>query len=218
MARCLLVTPETMPEALSEAVAVLRRGGVVAYPTDTVYGLAVDAINVEAIARLYAVKGRPDAKALPLIIGDIGQLVQVVASVPSQAEKLMAAFWPGPLTLLFEPHAALPARLRGESPRIGVRWPAAVLSQQLARGLGRAITATSANCSDAPAALSAAEVVKQLGISVDLILDGGRAEGSEVSTVLDVVTTPPRIRRFGKVSPQAIEAVLGLQGSPGPTC
>jgi L-threonylcarbamoyladenylate synthase len=213
----LRVTPETMSEVVHEAVAVLRQGGVVAYPTDTVYGLAVDAMDVGAIVRLYDVKGRPDAKALPLIIGDVGQLAEVAAVVPPQAEKLMAAFWPGPLTLLFEPHEALPVQLRGGSPRIGVRWPAAMLSQQLARELGHAITATSANRSSAPAALTAEEVARQLGSSVDLILDGGRAESTEVSTVLDVVMTPPGIRRAGKISSLAIEASLRMWGLPGPT-
>lgn len=211
MPRCLSVTPETMPEVLREAVDVLRHGGVVAYPTDTVYGLAVDAFNTAAISRLYAVKQRPDDKALPLIIGEVGQLAQVAAAVLPQAEQLMAAFWPGPLTLLFEPHEALPVLLRGESPRIGVRWPSAVLSQQLARELGHAVTATSANRSGAPVALTAAEVVMQLSSSVDLILDGGRAESSEVSTVLDVVVTPPRVLRAGKIPIPAIEAVLGVR-------
>jgi len=213
--RCLRVTPETMLEVLHEAVAVLRQGGVVAYPTDTVYGLAVDAMDVKAILRLYDVKGRPDAKALPLIIGDVGQLTEVAAAVPPQAEKLISAFWPGPLTLLFEPHEGLPVQLRGESPRIGVRWPAALLSQQLAREFGHAITATSANRSGAPVALTAAEVARQLGASVDLILDGGRAESAAVSTVLDVVVTPPCIRRPGKIASRAIDAALGTSGLPG---
>ncbi len=219
-ARCIQVASATMPEViyeeiLREAVAVLRRGGVVAYPTDTVYGLAVDATDVEAIARLYEVKGRPGAKALPLIIGEMAQLTEVVARIPPQAEKLISAFWPGPLTLLLEPHEALPSQLRGESLRIGVRCPAAILSRQLALQLGHAITATSANRSDAPAALTAEDVARQLGSSVDLILDGGRAKSSEVSTVIDAVVTPPCIRRPGKVSSQAIDAVLGASGSPG---
>jgi L-threonylcarbamoyladenylate synthase len=216
--RYLRVTPETMVEVLHDAVAVLRRGGIVAYPTDTVYGLAVDATAVEAIGRLYDVKGRPEAKALPLIIGDVEQLAEVAAEVPLPAEKLMAAFWPGPLTLLFEPHEALPVQLRGESPRIGVRWPAAILSQQLAKAFGHAITATSANRSGVPAALTAEEVARQLGASVDLIIDGGRAESAAVSTVLDVMAVPPCIRRSGKISAQAIEAVLSASGLPGPAC
>ena len=216
--RYLRVMPETMVEVLHDAVAVLRQGGVVAYPTDTVYGLAVDAMAVEAIVRLYDVKGRSDAKALPLIIGDVGQLTEVAASVPPQAEKLIAAFWPGPLTLLFEPQEGLPVQLRGESSRIGVRWPAAILSQQLAKAFGHAITATSANRSGAPAALTAEEVARQLGASVDLIIDGGRAESAEVSTVLDVVAVPPCIQRPGKISSQAIETVLRASGLPGPAC
>lgn len=214
MSRCLSVTPASMPEVVREAVAVLRHGGVVAYPTDTVYGLAVDAFNVEAIARLYTVKQRPDDKALLLIIGEMGQLAQVAAAVSPQAEQLMAALWPGPLTLLFEPHEALPALLRGNSPRIGVRWPSAALSQQLARELGQAVTATSANRSGAPVALTAAEVERQLATSVDLILDGGRAASSAVSTVLDVVAVPPRVLRPGKISAQAIENILGVRITP----
>ncbi len=213
---CLQVTSATMPEVVREAVDVLRRGGVVAYPTDTVYGLAVDATNVAAIARLYEVKGRPDAKALPLIIGDTGQLAEVAATVPPRAEKLMAAFWPGPLTLLFEPHEALPAQLCGASPRIGVRWPAAVLSQQLAQALGHAITATSANRSGATAALTAEAVAGQLGTAIDLILDGGRAESAEVSTVLDAVAVTPCVLRPGKISSRAIEAALGGAVVSGP--
>jgi L-threonylcarbamoyladenylate synthase len=112
----------------------------------------------------------------------------------------------------------LPVQLRGQSPRIGVRCPATILSQQLAKACGHAITATSANRSGAPAALTAEEVARQLGASVDLIIDGGRAESAEVSTVLDVVAVPPCIRRPGKISSQAIEAVLRAAGLPGPAC
>src|SRR5574341_165067 len=140
MTRLLAVDPEH-PAAvvLDEAVAVLRYGGVVAYLTDTVYGLAVDALRPEAIARLYEVKGRPDSKALPVIIGALEQLPLVVATVPATAARLMAVFWPGPLTLLLPPHERIPPALLGESDRIGVRWPASTLSQQLALGLGGAI-------------------------------------------------------------------------------
>ena len=204
------------PAALRQAIDVLRQGGVVAYPTDTVYGLAVDATNAKAIARLYEVKGRPDAKAVPLIIGDMGQLDEVAVAPSPLAQQLMAAFWPGPLTLLLQPCEALPAALRGDSPRIGVRWPAAPLSQALARQFGHAITATSANRSGAPAALSAAETARQLGASVDFILDGGRAESAEVSTVLDVVSEPPRILRAGKISQRDIEAIAGAVVGPEP--
>src|SRR5262245_60760096 len=106
MTHLLAVDPERPAATVcAAAVAVLRRGGVVAYPTDTVYGLAVDALQSEAIARLYAVKGRPESKALPVIIGSLAQLPLVVATVSATAARLVAAFWPGPLTLLLPPHA-----------------------------------------------------------------------------------------------------------------
>ena len=122
MARRLAVDPQDpAPAVLAEALAVLRRGGVVAYPTDTVYGLAVDAMRPDAIAHLYTVKGRPESKALPVIIGALPQLAAVVATVPALAERLMAAFWPGPLTLLLPPHPRVPATLLGDSDCISVR-------------------------------------------------------------------------------------------------
>lgn len=213
MTRLLVVDPQNPAQAvLDDAVAVLRQGGVVAYPTDTVYGLAVDATRHDAIARLYAVKGRPAEKALPVIIGDLAQLAQVVSSVSETAARLMAVFWPGPLTLLMAPHPEVPPLLLGESTRIGVRWPASPLSQRLALDLGRAITASSANRSGAPAALTAAEVVAQLAPAVDLVLDGGSMTNPTVSTVLDVTVTPPYIERDGRITWQAIHDVLALQG------
>jgi L-threonylcarbamoyladenylate synthase len=210
MPRCLRLAPD-QPEAalMQEAVRVLRRGEIVACPTDTVYGLAVDAMNTDAVSRLFAVKGRCTTKAIPLIIGDLSQLSQVADTVPSQAEILIATFWPGPLTLLFKPRVDLPEALRGSSPQIGVRCPAAVISQYLANGLGRPITATSANRAGAPAALNAAEVMAQLGADIDLVLDGGAASSADVSTVLDVTTSPPRVLRTGKITLAAIEEVLG---------
>lgn len=210
MSRRLVVDPTCPdPAVLHEAVTVLRRGGVVAYPTDTVYGLAVDARQPAAIARLYTVKGRPETKALPIIIGALAQLDEVVTAVPAVAAQLIAAFWPGPLTLLLPPHSSVPVRLLGTSDRIGVRWPASAISQQLASGLGGAITASSANRSGAPAALSAEEVWTQLAPAVDLVLDGGPVSNPVVSTVLDVITTPPCVLRVGRVPVPALEALLG---------
>jgi L-threonylcarbamoyladenylate synthase len=212
MARYLTVDPRC-PEALivREAVTVLQGGGVVAYPTDTVYGLAVDALNEVAVARLYTVKQRPADKALPLIIGDLGQLSQVVAALPGRAEQLIAAFWPGPLTLVLEPHACIPTSVLGQSGGVGIRWPAAALSQRLALVLGRAITASSANRSGCPAALTAAEVVTQLASRVDLILDGGAVANADVSTVVDLTVDPPALLRAGKIPAAAIEIVLGCR-------
>jgi L-threonylcarbamoyladenylate synthase len=194
---------------LQEALLVLRQGGVVAYPTDTVYGLAVDALNPDAVARLYAVKQRPQEKAIPLIIGALEQLSQLVAPLSCTAKRIVAAFWPGPLTLLIPAHEQAPQHLLGEGRRIGVRWPPVALSQQLASGLGGAITATSANLSGCPVALSASEVVAQLAATIDLVLDGGVVQSSQVSTILDIGVHPPRLIRAGRLSVQEIEAALG---------
>ena len=210
MGLCRVLDP-TCPDPLTiqEAARILQRGGVVAYPTDTVYGLAVDAFNEAAVARLYAVKQRSADKAFPLIIGEPGQLAHVCAHIPRIAARLIDAFWPGPLTLLLEPHACVPALIRGDSPRIGVRWPASPISQALAVATGRAITASSANLSGRPAALCAADVVAHLASVVDVVLDGGAVVSPEVSTILDVLAEPPRIVRAGKVRQQALEDVLG---------
>ena len=210
MTRRLTVDPHCPDRAvLQEALAVLQRGGVVAYPTDTVYGLAVDAMNPEAVARLYGVKRRPQEKALPLVISGLEQLSQLVAPPSCTARRMMDAFWPGPLTLLMPPHEQVPPHLLGRSRRIGIRWPQAGLSQQLALGLGRAVTATSANLSGAPAALSASEIITQLASTVDLVLDGGVVQSPEVSTILDVGVQPPCLSRAGKLQAEEIEAVLG---------
>ncbi|MGE3538990.1 MAG: L-threonylcarbamoyladenylate synthase [Candidatus Tectimicrobiota bacterium] len=210
MSRLLTINPLIPePAVIQQAVAVLQQGGVVAYLTDTVYGLAVDARQPEAIARLYTLKERPAIKALPVLIGALAQLDTLVATVPDAAARLLAAFWPGPLTLVMQPHASVPKPLLGSSAGLGVRWSAAALGQQLALGLGGAITATSANRSGCPEALSAGEVWSQLAPAVDLVLDAGPAASPVVSTVLDVTVTPPCLLRSGRVSRQALEAVLG---------
>lgn len=210
MPRCLKVDSSRPAAAvLREALAVLRRGGIVAYPTDTVYGLAVDAMNPQAVARLYRAKRRPPEKAIPLIVSGLDQLARLIAPPSCAAKRIMAVFWPGPLTLLMPAHEQAPPHLLGAGRRIGVRWPQSALTQQLAQGLGHAITATSANRSGLPAALGASEVVAQLATAIDLVLDGGIARSTEVSTILDVGAHPPRLCRPGKLSVQQVEAALG---------
>ena len=212
MTRCIQVDPRCPDsEALDDAASVLRRGGIVAYLTDTVYGLAVDARLPQAIASLYALKGRSSDKAMPLIVGAPEQLSDVAVALPQYAEPLMAAFWPGPLTLLLSPHPNLPDALLGNTERIGVRWPDSPLSQGLALRVGGALTASSANRSGAAAALSAAEVEAQLAPDVDMIIDAGRANEPQVSTVLDITVEPPRMIRAGKIPQAAIESVLGCR-------
>lgn len=212
MTRCARIDPQCPSGGLlDDAASVLQRGGIVAYLTDTVYGLAAAARLPQAIGRLYDLKGRSTDKAIPLIIGAPAQLSEVAVDLPRRAESLMAAFWPGPLTLLLSPHPKLPTALLGNTGRIGVRWPDSPLSQGLALRLGGAITASSANRSGAAAALSAAEVMAQLAPGVDLVLDAGSADAPQVSTVLDITVEPPLMIRQGRIPQDAIEAVLGCQ-------
>ena len=212
MTRCARIDPQCPSAALlDDAVSVLRRGGIVAYLTDTVYGLAVAARLPHAIDRLYALKGRSTDKAIPLIIGAPEQLSEVAVALPWRAESLIAAFWPGPLTLLLSPHPKLPTTLLGNTGRIGVRWPDSPLSQGLALRVGGAITASSANRSGVAAALNAAEVEAQLAPDVDLVLDAGSADEPQVSTVLDITVEPPRMIRAGKIPQAVIESVLGCE-------
>jgi L-threonylcarbamoyladenylate synthase len=219
MARCLRVDASRPDVAvIEETVTVLRHGGVVAYPTDTVYGLAVDALNPEAVRRLYDVKRRSMTKAVSVIIGSPEQLSDLVLPPSPTAERLMAAFWPGPLTLVMVPYTHVPASLLGDTGRLGVRLPRLGLCQRLAQGLGRAITATSANRSGASVALSASEVMAQLDSTIDLVLDGGAVQSPEVSTVVDVAAEPPHLYRVGKIVPADIEAVLGYALIPAPEC
>ncbi len=219
MPRCLKVDSSHPSSAvLHEALVVLRQGGIVAYPTDTVYGLAVDALNPQAVARLYGAKRRPPEKAIPLIVGGLDQLSQLVAPPSCAAKRMMAVFWPGPLTLLMPAHERAPQHLLSAGRRIGVRWSQIALNQQLAQDLGNAITATSANLSGRPAALCASEVVAQLVSTIDLVLDGGVAQSTEVSTILDVGSHPPRLCRPGKLSIQEVEAELGCAVMQDASC
>lgn len=189
---------------LSESVAALHRGEVVAYPTETVYGLGVDPLSNAALDRLYAVKRRDPDHPVLIVIGAIEQLDELVQAVPASAQKCIEAFWPGPLSLLFPRAQSVPERLANPAGRICVRWSSHPIAAQLAREFGRGITSTSANRSGAPPALSAEEV-PQPGVSV--CIDGGPCGGSTVSTVYDSETD--RILREGAISHAALDAALG---------
>ncbi len=193
-----------LPEqALDRAVAVLQGGGVVAFPTETSYGLAVDPTNPEAVGRLFLVKRRPPEKPLLLLAADGKQLAQVVTTVPKLYLPLMEAFWPGPLTLIFPARPELDQRVTGGTGTVGVRISPHPLARELARRFGRPVTATSANLSGQLPANTPAEVVAQFGANVDALLDGGVVPGGLPSTVCGlragklVVVRPGRIDLTG---------------------
>ncbi|MFZ5762470.1 MAG: L-threonylcarbamoyladenylate synthase [Thermodesulfobacteriota bacterium] len=172
------------PAELARALAVIRAGGVVAFPTETYYGLAVDPFNREALSRLFALKRRPPDKPVLTLIESEAQLPLLARQVPKLYRPLMDAFWPGPLTLVFDAVPELPVILTGYSGTVGVRISSHPMARQLVAALGQPLTATSANYSGQPAAVTPDEVVAQLGLDVDLVLEGGATAGGPGSTIV----------------------------------
>ena len=197
----------TDPQAIKAALLVLQAGGLVAFPTDTVYGLAADPFNPAAIERLYAAKERDMSKAIAVLVGTVEQLKQITPGFSKQAEALAARFWPGALTLVVSRRAELPAQLSA-LPTIGVRMPDHHFDLNLLRASGPLAT-TSANRSGADNPLTADDVLDQLGGRIELVLDGGRCPGGVPSTVVDCTIQDVRILREGAISVEAIRAVLG---------
>jgi L-threonylcarbamoyladenylate synthase len=200
--------PRVTAEALAKACDTLRAGGVVAFPTETYYGLAVDPFNPAALARLFALKGRSADKPVLLIVDDPSQLADLAAEIPPLFAFLMQKFWPGPLTLVFPGVPSLPEMLTGHQSTIGVRISSHPVAQQFVRAYGRPITATSANFSGHPAAVTAGEVREQLGPELDMILDGGETPGGQGSTLLGYEEGRIRLLRAGVIPFSRIEAIL----------
>lgn len=187
------------PALVDRACAVLREGGVVAFPTDTFYGLAADPRMPAAVARLFAVKGRPQGQAVPLIAADDAQ-VEAAAALNDAARRLAVAFWPGPLSIVLPARDVICAEARAADGTIAVRVPACDAARQLARAFGFCITATSANRSGHPASVSASAVAGTLTGAVDLVLDGGDTPGGAPSTLVDVRQEAPRLVRPGAIA------------------
>ena len=187
-------------QAIQEAVLVLTSGGLVAFPTDTVYGLGAYPLLETAVKKIFEVKGRPDEKALPLLLADNSQLELAANEVPEIARRLAERFFPGALTLVLFKSKAIPDWVTGGDRKVAVRVPNHEVPRSLARSLGFPIIGTSANKSGFPPACDAHEVVEQLGDDIDLLLDGGPCPGGIPSTVLDVTVSPPKILREGVIS------------------
>jgi L-threonylcarbamoyladenylate synthase len=199
-------------QALSLALSVLATGGLVAFPTDTVYGVGARAFDGAAVERLYEAKDRPAEKAIPVLLGEAADLEKVAARVPPMALTLAARFWPGPLTIVVPKHPALPEAVSAGA-TVGVRIPDHPLARALLRAAGP-LAVTSANRSGWPAPSVADEVLAQLGGRIELILDGGRTPGGAPSTVVDCTGAEPKILRAGPIGSEAIFACLGLALPP----
>jgi L-threonylcarbamoyladenylate synthase len=197
------------PVLIARAANLLHTSKLVAYPTETFYGLGADPCSPEAVERVFAAKGRPERMALPLIAGSRAAVDLCVGDFPETAERLAAAFWPGPLTLVLWASPRLPPRLLGGGKTVGIRVSPHPVAAALAIAFGGPIVATSANRSGLSAPITALEVEQALGDDQALILDAGPTRGGQTSTVLDLTADPPRVVRSGAVSVSSVERVLG---------
>ena len=195
--------------AIHEAAAVLIAGGLVAFPTETVYGLGADALNASAVARIFAAKGRPADNPIIVHLADAAMLSEVVASVPARARLLISRCWPGPLTLVLPASPAVPKVTRGGLPTVAVRVPAHRVAIALIRAAGRPIAAPSANLSGRPSPTTAQHVLADLGDAIDLVLDAGPTPLGVESTVLDLTRRVPTVLRPGGVPLETLEEILG---------
>lgn len=194
------------PGALESAVEILQAGGLVAFPTDTVYGVGALAFDEEAVRSIYAAKGRPEDKAIPILLGDMADLDRVGRSVPPATRRLAQCFWPGALTLVVLKHPGLP-RAVSATDTVGLRVPDHPVARALLRRSGP-LAVTSANMSGQASPRTASEVLEQLRGRIPLILDGGQTPGGTPSTVLDCTQAEPVILRDGPVTLEDIRAAM----------
>lgn len=200
------------PDLIARAVNVLQAGGLVAFPTDTLYALGADATNPAAVGRVFAAKGRQTTRALPVLVMD-AEMAGRYAEVTAAARRLMDAFWPGPLTLILRGTGDLPEAISGSGEGIGLRAPNSPTVLALLGTLGRPIIGTSANRTGGPDPRTAREVSAQLGDLFDLLLDGGPTPVGRPSTVVDLTGDPPRFVRVGAIPEERVREKFG---SPHP--
>jgi L-threonylcarbamoyladenylate synthase len=215
--RVLRVNP-TEPErkVIAEAAAVIRSGGLVAFPTETVYGLGADALNEAAVRRIFEVKGRPPDNPIIVHVADRDSVYLLASEVPRAAEELISRFWPGPLTLVLKKTELVPAVTCGGLETVAVRMPAHQVALELIREAGVPIAAPSANVSGSPSPTSAEHVLRDLGGKIEMVLDGGPAEIGVESTVIDMTVDPPELLRPGGLPLEEIEGVIGHVRVPEP--
>ena len=195
---------EMGPKDLEQAVHHLRNGGVVAIPTDTLYALAADVFNTAALDRIFAIKGRSDDLALPVLVSGWDQLEMVAENTPLKTRALAERFWPGALTLVVQKANGLPDRLTAGRPTVAVRMPGHPVPIELINRLGSPITGTSANISGGADLLTLDELSSQLGERVDLIVEKGTTPKGTASTIVDITSGKPRLLREGAISFQQV--------------
>ena len=196
-------------QAMAHAVRLIRMGKVIAFPTDTVYGVGAHGFNERAIEHIYVVKERPTDKAIPYLLAQAADISLVAREIPQAARILAEVFWPGPLTLVIPAAVRVPKVLTAGGDTVAVRVPNQPITRALIDAVGAPLAATSANLSGATDPASAAEVLAQLKGRIPLILDGGTTPGNVPSTVVDVTTDPPTVLRVGVIGIEEVERALG---------
>ncbi|MFC2003763.1 L-threonylcarbamoyladenylate synthase [Chloroflexota bacterium] len=197
-------------QQVEKGISILRQARLVAFPTDTVYGLGGCANLPQAVERVYQVKQRPRDRALPLLLADISQISDVASPVPQIAWLLAQAFLPGALTIVLPKSQSVPDNVSGGGKTIAVRIPAHPIPVALAKGLGAPIVGTSANLSGKPSSLTTDEIYYQFGDKIDLVIDGGRCSGGKESTVVDVTGEVPVVLREGAISREELKRVCEI--------
>ena len=192
------IQPE--PEIIAEAAAVIKRGGVIAFPTRCLYGLGADAFNPDAVERMIQIKQRPGHKPILVLIDTRSRLESLVTHIPPAADAIMEAFWPGRVTLVFEARNMLAVQLTAQTGKIGVRLPGHPTASALLKHVKGPVTGTSANLSGRPGCHRAKDLGPQISGHLDFIMDAGTLTGGVGSTVVDVTVDPPRILREGQVT------------------
>ncbi len=200
------VLPASAPDAISRALKMLRTGGLVAFPTDTVYGVGAMAFDEKAVRSIYRSKGRSGEKAIPVLLTDVSDLHKVAMDIPEIAQRLADCFWPGPLTIVLLKQPGLPDAVSATA-TVGVRVPDHALARSLLKASGP-LAVSSANLSGQPAPCTAEQVFQQLGGRIALILDGGKTPGGTASTVLDCTQPELVVLRAGPLALEQIRSAL----------
>ena len=199
------------PDILARAGDILRAGGLVAYPTETVYGLAASAFGVDSVARVFEAKQRPFHQALPVQIADASEVETLARAVPAEAKRLIADFFPGPLTLVLWRLPSVPLTVTGGGNTIGLRMPDHPVALGILRAFGAPVVCPSANLTGRRAPMSARDVLDDLDGQIDLVLDGGETADRTPSTVLDLTMRPARLLREGKIGRAVLEAYVEIE-------
>ncbi len=208
MTHFLKITPQDTEKIIADAAKLVLQGGVIAYPTETFYGLGVDTTNEKALRRIFEIKGRNFNNPISVIIGGRNDVYSLISESNSLAEKLMDAFWPGALTIVFEAAEKISSLLTAGSGKIGIRLSSHEIARRVAKEIGRPLTATSANISGKPECVTASDVLDQMGDKIDAVVDGGKTAGKNTSTIIDVTCTPPIVLREGLISKKTIEEII----------